>query len=150
MATTGSTDKVKLELEAAELVGSIKSSENRLQWIKRRESEIETELKELRKERDLLVGYWSNTGEITSLKRKLEVVNRTIADLSLPEVVWEGIKSRDTYVVEKVTPKRIVIRERGKEYRSQYNHDGTAVGYSQCNIDIAATFPDGLKLTKSK
>jgi len=77
-------------------------------------------------------------GEIEDLKQKIE-------DRTKPVVVWKipPTGAQNDYIVDKVTPKRIMVKRIGYTCREQFNRDGAAVGkFSKEVIDIKATLGD--------
>jgi hypothetical protein len=118
--------------------------------IEARASEIIGRLSELAPS----FGGW---GEIRAAKEALANAERDEADAKLPTVVfvgsppWSHGKEGGRWVVDKVTPKRIFIREAGSTVDKQYLHDGTEPGsYQGSKIDIAKTFPNGLPVKGKK
>lgn len=129
----------------------IASSKEELKRIQSRLAELHTEEKELKeKERSLTGGPWGGRGDIAFLEAHLATVDRFIEDHTKPKVYFANSKrlSEGSWIVGKVTPKRIFVREKGHERVDLYNHDGTPVSSYGNTIDIAKTFPDGLKVTK--
>lgn len=131
--------------------------------------QLRRQIVELVKEADSLLrvegGFTKiERGEIVDLRKKLEKLDLQIEDEQKPLVYWSKYsgteqdtstptptyinKPIDTpYVVDKVTKKRIFIRRKGvNEGVGQFEYDGTNVGsYKRDQIDIAKTFPEGLK-----
>lgn len=124
---------------------------------KRQAAECERQANEL-----LRPGFRGESGTIPEAREKLAKAARMIEDFDKPLVYWSKYSgneyaestatpsgwSRDlpTYIVEKVTKKRIYVRKKGEDQSLQFEHDGTNVGrYQRDRIDIAKTFPQGVK-----
>lgn len=164
-----SIDFLDLLKQRDELLTSIESDEKRY----REAIEEAAELKRLHEaklaEINELKRYdWRNpdgTGTIADKKRELAKVELAIADESKPLVYWSkygGRKQEEPtalpvsmyasqsierpYVIDKVTAKRIYIRMKGADRQSQYDHTGVSISrYQKDQIDIAKTFPQGIK-----
>jgi len=85
-------------------------------------------------------------GKLTKLKMELAKAKLFEDDKDATPVVWvEGIEKRtppkEGYIVDKVTPKRIYIRQRGESHTTQYKRNGECVGscYYTPFIDVEAT-----------
>ena len=91
-----------------------------------------------------LVGAYRETGEIACNRGQVEDLERKIEDRKKPRVIWEEDREGD-YIVDKVTPKRIAVKEVGHTRSEQFNRDGTPVSqysFRRHVIDLQATFGD--------
>lgn len=95
-------------------------------------------------------GGFSRTGLLADAKLNLESAERVVRDSTRRLVVWEvspfiggWYQSPEPYIIDKITPKRIYVRQRGEKQADYYDKDGTN-GYGNCKIDIIKTFPEGL------
>ena len=103
-----------------------------------------------------LDGAWRTAGEIRDARNKLDEAERLAADAGKVVVQWAVAPTRwgkqhNPYVVEKVTAKRITIREAGESQVDHFRHDGASgKSYIDWRIDIAKTFPNGLPIKVRK
>lgn len=116
-------------------------------WLTTEAETIEIRLKEIKIRLSELRNGYRRFGEIGQSKAKAKRIEGTIKDLQSRLVVWAvtrtwGHTGRQ-YVVSRVTPKRIYIREVGAEREIYYDHDGSRGTYDG-KIDIEQTFPEGL------
>lgn len=101
---------------------------------------------------DLKGSVWGRRdGLVTKLHTELKYANLRVADQDASRVVWQNIPERPPkgeWIVEKVTPKRIFIRQPGWTNAKQYKRDGVPVAacFTDAFIDVEAT----LKLFKGK
>lgn len=145
------SDKPKTVAEAKAALAKV---EREASAVAKRIKILEVELADLReRQRDLCGGFHSN-GRVGVARRVLEEAERYEADETLPVVVWKSRKVGEFahgMVVCKVTPKAITIRRPGHLHAYKFHHDGTSYQrWLHSVIDITATFPDGLKVTKEK
>lgn len=93
-------------------------------------------------------------GLIHTLRSNLAAAKLRESDATLPRVVFvkRGYGFSDgEYVVSRVTPKRIFIRQVGHSDVDQFHRDGAAVrSWIGTAIDIPATFPNGVKIGGGK
>lgn len=89
-----------------------------------------------------LIGTHFSPGAIPHKRDEIEKLRREIEDRKKPVVVWDvppGWAEGD-HIVDKITPKRIVVRRIGHTPSDQFNRDGTTVSkYSTAVIDVKAT-----------
>ncbi len=91
-----------------------------------------------------LVGGYRESGEIACNRSQVKDLERKIEDKKKPRVVWKEDREGD-YIVDKVTPKRIAVKEVGHIRSEQFNRDGTPVSqysFRRYVIDLQATFGD--------
>lgn len=134
------------EIQAArQKVDSLKAERDRLYAdIAEHEKQVKAKQDRLR----LVVGGWSNGGELQAAERDLAKLCRELDDKQLPIVIWAEADCwhNGRWVVTRITAKRIYVRAAGTDRQEQYLHDGTSPRqYDKTRIDIAATFPNGLK-----
>lgn len=70
-------------------------------------------------------------GEIASARKRVAECEQIEADDPLPKAMILGV----SYVIDKVTPKRIFLRKAGGSDVSQYDRDGRPVAQWGFNID---------------
>ena len=126
MTPTRPSHEVRVELDAAKARAIVVARELR---------EAEARVKDLKAESDHLTGPWSNdrgqVGRLTAELTRAEEAERIAReDETAPRVTvettgWQA--GRAEVVLVKVTPKRIVTRQLGGSYESQWQHDGTPV-----------------------
>lgn len=140
-----------------ELDRDVELAESRLQVLEMERVALQRELSVARQQiKDIecrlreLVGSFSRTGLIARAKQDKDTTERMAKDSRARKVIWLTPRSwtrdrKQEWVVEKVTPKRIYIREPGS-YRSSYYSRQTGAG--RCEYDgviyIEKTFPEGL------
>lgn len=97
-------------------------------------------------------GFRGADGQLPDVERELAQTEILIADEQKPVVHWvEGTRSswdRDDYVVDKVTAKQIYARRKGHANCIVFQHNGLPIGGYSHRIDIAKTFPQGVRVTK--
>lgn len=127
------TEVNKLNAKARALKASIEATEKVL----------EADKEALKK---LVGSLYTGSGEIPYKRSQIEELERNIEDGKKPRVVWkEGSLREGNYIIDKVTPKRIAVKQVGHTHCEQFNRDGTPVsryGYGCNEIDLKATFGD--------
>lgn len=126
-----------IELEAARVREAVRKARKDVEALEKRQKE--------------LYGGWHSHGLIDQAKTKLKQACRDLIDSGARKVVWAtppswSCRQEDkTYVVVKVTPKRVYIREAGTD-REKYHDKLAGNGNSKYDgkIDIEKTFPEGL------
>jgi hypothetical protein len=132
---------------SVEIRQELEDSRAKLESLEGERDRIEKRLKEIKPEIERLGGgfFGRSDGRITRLEGYLSLALLCEEDAEKPRVVFSKAPSWGSeYVVSRVTPKRIFLRSPGSKREEQYYKDGTAVSGSSV-IDIAATFPEGLK-----
>lgn len=130
----------------------IESARVELRQTQERLRAIADEEKTLKKREQQLGGAFGNSrGDIFFMEKHLETIDRFIGDQTKPKAhLTEGKRWQsddEEWIVDKVTPKRIFLRQKGRERVDLYNHDGTPVSSYGRSIDMAKTFPNGLKVS---
>lgn len=124
----------------------IESITSDIQVLKARQEKITQEAHKIYKESSTYGHGRYVTGKLVDLRKELAVLERLIQDDELRVVVFidsPAWRKDVTYIVDKLTKKRIYIREKGIAKSTFYDRtDGTSA-YSG-TIDIAATFPEGV------
>lgn len=116
----------------------------------KRKTELEAELATVGTRLKQLRNPWGcNSGQIPDAERRVKLAELVVKDSASRQVVWkkEGYGHRGrTYVVTRVTPKRIYVREAGSGLReAQYDRDtGTTRWSGDGGIDLEKTFPEGI------
>lgn len=129
-----------------EIKSDIDAARKRVDDIDKRIGEICLELSALNEERYSLFGCYRTPGKLGELRRELAKAEQFVEDGRLPTVVWATDRPYDC-VVDKVTSKRIYVRERGyapdERFRNHeiYRLDGTPESQWRSGvIDIRNTF----------
>jgi uncharacterized protein YoxC len=132
---------------AKKKVQGLKDERDRL---KEETTELSAQLKAKETRIRELVSIWSG-GEISEAQREVKVAERNLADDAARKVVWVEEPSffrsnGSQYIVVKVTPKRIYIRQAG--HNTEVFRD-RATGCGKHSFDgiiaLAATFPEGVE-----
>lgn len=127
-----------------------------MEQAKRPSAEVEAELKQAEARAkelpDLIaalqreyraLGLYDRTGRIAELRKELAASRRWEADAGKPRLrvrrSWGAGGDRE-HVLVKITPKRIYTREPGGADESQWNRDGTCIGYGS---DHLVDVPEG-------
>lgn len=126
--------KACIEAEIADMESRAKTLARLIEGLRRRLKGSEYELRQLRG------NGWYQHGKIRQSKANLTDIGRKLSDVDKPTVVFPDLPSGQGYIVGRVSPNRIYIREIGHTSSTLYYLDGTAVGDGHC-MDIAETFP---------
>ncbi|MCR9291877.1 MAG: hypothetical protein NXI32_04100 [bacterium] len=131
-----SSDEIREELEELEREATV---------LKRHKEKLTEELELTDKRlRDLNGHPWGGArdrGLIGSKRAEMEAACRREKHETFPRVVWKVAPRycEKELVVTRVTKKRIFVSEIGGFRESQYNRDGTPVGWGDQVIDVEAT-----------